>query len=609
MSESSAVSTGIANQDQVVNDFSITIGTVNGSGSQTSNLTIMRSIFKMGIPVSGKNIYPSNIQGMPTWYTIRVSKDGYLGRVPEPDIVIAMCPESFEEDVDRLPSGGVLIYDQGIRKDIGRDDIIRYPLPVRKLVRASDAPRNLRDYVANMVYVGALVHFLKLDINKVRQALDYHFSGKEKPVSINYQVIQSTVEWCAENIDKEDPYRLESMEVTKKSKLVNGNEAAAIGAAFGGVQFIGWYPITPATGLADMLKVYLPKLRKDPETGRNTFAIVQAEDELAAIGMAIGAGWGGLRSMTSTSGPGLSLMSEFVGLAYFSETPIVVWDVQRVGPSTGLPTRTSQGDVIMAHYLGHGDTQNILLFPGSAYECFEFGWKSFDLAERLQTPIFVLSDLDLGVNQWITEEFEYPDIEMDRGKVLWEEDLEERGGEWGRYLDVDGDGIPYRTVPGNKHPKSAWFARGTGHDEYARYSEDPEDFHQNMERLQKKYETARTLVPEPVMDEVGGAEIGILAYGSTDPAVQEAQDYLQDRGIPADYLRLRAIPFTSSVREFVKNHHRIYVVEMNRDGQVHKLLSLEVPEETHKLVSVAKVDGLPLTAEWILGEIINVEGK
>ncbi|MFO8037668.1 MAG: 2-oxoacid:acceptor oxidoreductase subunit alpha [Anaerolineales bacterium] len=609
MSESSAVSAGIANQDQVVNDFSITIGTVNGSGSQTSNLTIMRSIFKMGIPVSGKNIYPSNIQGMPTWYTIRVSKDGYLGRVPEPDIVIAMCPESFEEDVNRLPPGGVLIYDQGIRKEVGREDIIRYPLPVQKLVRASDTPRNLRDYVANMVYVGALVNFLNLDIDKVRQALEYHFSGREKPVSINYQVIQSAAEWCAANIEKVDPYRLESMEVTKKYKLVNGNEAAAIGAAFGGVQFVGWYPITPATGLADMLKVYLPKLRKDPETGRNTFAIVQAEDELAAIGMAIGAGWGGLRSMTSTSGPGLSLMAEFVGLAYFSETPLVVWDVQRVGPSTGLPTRTSQGDVIMAHYLGHGDTQNVLLFPGSAYECFEFGWKSFDLAERLQTPIFVLSDLDLGVNQWITEEFEYPDVEMDRGKVLWEEDLEELGGEWGRYLDVDGDGIPYRTVPGNKHPKSAWFARGTGHDAYARYSEDPEDFRQNMERLQKKYETARTLVPEPVIDEVEGAEIGILAYGSTDSAVQEAQDYLQDKGIPADYLRLRAIPFTSSVREFVKNHRRIYVVEMNRDGQVHKLLSLEVPEETHKLVSVAKVDGLPLEAEWILGEIINVEGK
>ncbi len=607
MSVSNAVSTEKSREDQVVNDFSITIGTVNGSGSQTSNLTIIRSIFKMGIPVSGKNIYPSNIQGMPTWYTIRVSKDGYVGRVPEPDIVVAMCPESFQEDVDRLPSGGVLIYDQGIRKEVGREDIIRYPLPVQKLVRASEAPRNLQDYVANMVYVGALVHFLDLDIDKVHQALDFHFSGKEKPVGINYQVVQSAAEWCAENLEKVDPYRLEPMQVTKKLKLINGNEAAAIGAAFGGVQFIGWYPITPATGLADMLKVYLPKLRKDPETGRNTFAIVQAEDELAAIGMAIGAGWGGLRAMTSTSGPGLSLMSEFAGLAYYSETPIVVWDVQRVGPSTGLPTRTSQGDVIMAHYLGHGDTQNVLLFPGSAYECFEFGWRSFDLAERLQMPIFVLSDLDLGVNQWITEEFEYPDVEMDRGKVLWEEDLEEWEGEWGRYLDVDGDGIPYRTVPGNKHPESAWFARGTGHDEYAHYSEDPEDFRKNMERLQKKYETARTLVPEPVIEEVEGAEIGILAYGSSDPPVQEAQDHLQEKGIPADYLRLRAIPFPFSVHKFVREHRRVYVVEMNRDGQVHKLLSLEVPGEAEKLVSVAKVDGLPLTAEWIAGEIMDAE--
>jgi 2-oxoglutarate ferredoxin oxidoreductase subunit alpha len=609
MSEENTVSAEKARKDQVINDFSITIGTVNGSGSQTSNLTIIRSIFRMGIPVSGKNIYPSNIQGMPTWYTIRVSKDGYVGRVPEPDIVIAMCPESFEEDVNKLPAGGVLIYDQGIRKDVDREDIIRYPLPVQKLVRASDAPRNLQDYVANMVYVGALVHFLDLDIEKVHQALEYHFSGKEKPISINYQVIQSAAEWCAGNLEKVDPYRLEPMQVTKKLKLVNGNEAAAIGAAFGGVQFIGWYPITPATGLADMLKIYLPKLRKDPETGRNTFAIVQAEDELAAIGMAIGAGWGGLRAMTSTSGPGLSLMAEFVGLAYFSETPLVVWDVQRVGPSTGLPTRTSQGDVNMAHYLGHGDTQNILLFPGSAYECFEFGWKAFDLAERLQTPIFVLSDLDLGVNQWITEEFEYPDVEMDRGKVLWEEDLEELEGEWGRYLDVDGDGIPYRTVPGNKHPESAWFARGTGHDDYARYSEDPEDFRQNMERLQKKYEKARNLVPEPVLDEVKGAEIGILAYGSTDPAIQEAQDYLCDQGIPADYLRVRGIPFSSAVHDFVRDHRRIYVVEMNRDGQMHKLLSLDIPEAVQKLVSVAKVDGLPLTAEWVLGEIMNAEGK
>jgi 2-oxoglutarate ferredoxin oxidoreductase subunit alpha len=302
-------------------------------------------------------------------------------------------------------------------------------------------------------------------------------------------------------------------------------------------------------------------------------------------------------------------MTEFAGLAYYSETPLVIWDVQRVGPSTGLPTRTSQGDVIMAHYLGHGDTQNILLFPGSPYECFEFGWKSFDIAERLQTPVYVLSDLDLGVNQWITEEFEYPEVEMDRGKVIWEDDLEALEGDWGRYLDVDGDGIPYRTVPGNKHPESAWFARGTGHDEYARYSEDPEDFLENMERLRKKYETARSLMPEPVLDEMEGAEVGILAYGSTDPAVQEARDHLRARGIPTDSLRLRAIPFTSVVHEFIRAHRQIYVVEINRDGQVHKLLSLEVPEETGKMVSVAKVDGLPLTAEWIVGQIESMEEK
>lgn len=593
----------------IVNDFSMIVGTVNGSGSQTSNLTLIRAIFKMGIPVSGKNIYPSNIQGMPTWFNIRVSKDGYTARAPQPEIVIAMCEESFQEDVDRLPSGGVLLYDEGFRQEIQREDIIRYPLPVRKLVRDSDAPRNLHDYVANMVYLGALVHFLGLDIAMVRDALDYHFSGKSKPIDLNYQIVQSAAQWCAENLEKQDPYHLEPMEAVEGLKLVSGNEAAAIGSAFGGVQFVGWYPITPATGLADMLQIYLPKLRKDPETGKNTFAVVQAEDELAAIGMAVGAGWGGIRAMTSTSGPGLSLMTEFAGLAYYSETPIVVWDVQRVGPSTGLPTRTSQGDVIMTHYLGHGDTQNIILFPGNPKECFQFGWKSFDLAERLQTPIFVLSDLDLGVNPWITEEFEYPDQEMDRGKVLWEEDLEEMSEKWGRYLDVDGDGIPYRTLPGNKHPDSAWFARGTGHDEYAVYSEDPDDYWRNMSRLKSKYETARSLVPEPVVEKVEGAELGILTYGSNDPAVKEARDYLSDDNIPADYMRIRAIPFTKAVHEFIRSHEVVYVVEMNRDGQVHQLLTLDIPEESDKLISVAKADGLPLTAGWILSEIRNAEGK
>ncbi len=595
--------------DQIVNDFSLMIGTVNGSGSQTSNLTLIRAIFKMGIPVSGKNIYPSNIQGMPTWFDIRVSKQGYTARKPETDISVAMNGDTFREDIERLHPGGVLVYDDGIRQDIERDDVFRYGIPVLKIVRDNDVPRNLQDYVANMVYVGALAFLLGIDMEEIRLALDYHFGGKEKPIELNSRVIEATKEWCDQNLEKEDPYCLEPMEATHGLKLVSGNEAAALGSAFGGVQFVGWYPITPATGLADMLQVHLPKIRKDPETGRNTFAIVQAEDELAAVGMAIGAGWGGIRAMTSTSGPGLSLMTEFVGLAYYSETPVVIWDVQRVGPSTGLPTRTSQGDVMMARYLGHGDTENILLFPASANECFEFGWKSFDLAERLQAPIFVLSDLDLGVNPWITEEFAYPDQEMDRGKVLWEEDLEEMGEKWGRYLDVDGDGIPYRTVPGNKHPESAWFGRGTGHDEYARYSEDPDDYWRNMERLKKKYETARNMVPEPVIDSMDGAEVGILAYGSTDPAVQEARDYLQEEGIKTDYLRLRSIPFTKSVQEFVESHRMTYVVELNRDGQVHQLLSLDVPQHVNNLTSVARVDGLPMTAVWIKSEIMKAEGK
>ena len=596
-------------RDQIVNDFSLMIGTVNGSGSQTSNLTLIRSIFKMGIPVSGKNIYPSNIQGMPTWFDIRVSKQGYTARKPETDISVAMNADTFREDVERLHAGGVLVYDDGIREDIERDDVFRYGIPVQQIVRDNDVPRNLQDYVANMVYVGALACLLGIDMEEIRLALNYHFGGKEKPIELNSRVIEATKEWCDENLEKEDPYRLEPMEATHDLKLVSGNEAAALGSAFGGVQFVGWYPITPATGLADMLQIHLPKIRKDPETGKNTFAIIQAEDELAAIGMAIGAGWGGIRAMTSTSGPGLSLMTEFAGLAYYSETPVVIWDVQRVGPSTGLPTRTSQGDVMMARYLGHGDTENILLLPASANECFEFGWKSFDLAERLQAPIFVLSDLDLGVNPWITEEFAYPDQEMDRGKVLWEEDLEEMSEKWGRYLDVDGDGIPYRTLPGNKHPESAWFGRGTGHDEYARYSEDPDDYWKNMERLKKKYETARSMVPEPVIDTMEGAEVGILAYGSTDPAVQEARDYLLQEGIKTDYLRLRSIPFTASVEEFLESHRMTYVVELNRDGQVHQLLSLDVPRHVDKLTSVARVDGLPMTAVWIKSEIMKAEGK
>ncbi len=498
-----------------VNDFSITVATVNGSGSQTSNLTILRALFKMGIPVSGKNLFPSNIQGLPTWYTIRVSKDGFLARREEHEIVVAMNPATFAEDLASVDPGGAFFYADDIKQAINRQDIAAYPMPVKQIARDSGAPSNLRDYVANMVYVGVLAQMLDIDLDKIYQALNFHFKGKTKPIDLNFGVVQAAAQWAADNLAKKDPFRVEPMDATQGLIMADGNTAAALGAIYGGVQFAAWYPITPATSLAEGLLEYLPVLRKDPETGKNTYAVVQAEDELAAIGMAVGAGWAGLRAMTSTSGPGLSLMTEYAGLAYFTEVPLVVWDVQRVGPSTGLPTRTAQGDLTFVYFMGHGDTQQVILLPGSVNECFEFGWRAFDIAERLQTPVFVLTDLDFGMNQWMTEPFEYPETPMDRGKVLWEEDLEKLKEGWARYRDVDGDGIPYRTLPGNRHPKAAYFTRGTGHDEDARYSEDPQVWHDNLIRLKKKYETARSYVPAPVVDTQDGASLGIIAFGSS----------------------------------------------------------------------------------------------
>lgn len=583
----------------ILNDFSITVGTSNGSGSQTSNLTLLRSLFKMGIPVSGKNLFPSNIQGLPTWYTIRVSKDGYLARREEHEIVVAMNPDSFSQDLSDVLPGGIFLYADDIKIPITREDIFLYPMPVKQLVTDSGAPSSLKNYVANMVYVGVLAQLLGIDLNKVKEALDFHFKSKPKPIELNFGIVEMAARWAEENLEKRDPYRVEAMDATHDFIMADGNTAAALGAIFGGLNLIAWYPITPATSLVEALEEYLPMLRKDPETGKNTYAVIQAEDELAAIGMAIGAGWAGLRAMTSTSGPGLSLMTEFAGLAYYSEVPLVVWDIQRVGPSTGLPTRTSQGDLAMVYYLGHGDTQNVILLPGSVNECFEFGWKAFDLAERLQWPVYVLSDLDFGMNQWMTEPFEYPDQPIDRGKVLWEIDLEELSGKWARYKDVDGDGIPYRTVPGNKHPAAAWFARGTGHDEDAVYTEDSEEYERNMARLKRKFETARSVVPDPVIDLMEDANIGIIAYGSTLPAVQEARHHLAENGLPTDLLQLRAIPFTTEVTEFIYNHERTYVVEMNRDGQLHQLLSLEYAPVCAKLTSVAHLDGLPMTARFV----------
>jgi 2-oxoglutarate/2-oxoacid ferredoxin oxidoreductase subunit alpha len=586
--------------DKVVNDFSIIVGTKNGSGSQTANNTLLRAIFKMGIPVSGKNLFPSNIQGLPTWYTIRANKDGFIARREDNEIVIAMNPDSFARDLASVMPGGAFYYADDIKQPISRADIAVYPMPVKQIVRGDPTiPSDFRDLVGNMVYVGILAHMIGIDLETIHAALSFHFKGKQKPIDMNFKMVNAGVEWAKTNLEKKDPYFLEPMNKTEGLIMADGNTAAAIGSIFGGAQFVSWYPITPASSLAEAINDYFPMLRKR-EDGKHTYAVVQAEDELAAIGMAVGAGWSGLRALTSTSGPGLSLMTEFAGLAYYAEIPIVVWDIQRIGPSTGLPTRTSQADLAFAHAIGHGDTETIILLPGNINECFDFGWQAFDLAERLQTPVFVLSDLDMGMNQWMSKPFQYPDKPMDRGKVLWEKDLEELKGNWARYLDKDSDGIPYRTIPGNKHPLSAYFTRGTGHDEQARYTEDNVVFQRNMERLKKKFVTAKQYLPKAVTDMTEGAKVGVIAYGSTEAAINEARVQLEkEYGMKTSFLRVRSVPFTSDVDDFVHAHDQIFVVEMNRDGQLHQLLTVAYSEAALNFKSVAFGDGMPASAKWV----------
>ncbi|HKG55063.1 MAG TPA: 2-oxoacid:acceptor oxidoreductase subunit alpha [Anaerolineales bacterium] len=586
--------------DKVVNDFSIIVGTKNGSGSSTANNTLLRAIFKMGIPVSGKNLFPSNIQGLPTWYTIRANKDGFTARREENEIVIAMNPDSFARDLASVAPGGAFFYADDIKQPITRADVAIYPMPVKQIVRGDPGiPSDFRDLVGNMVYVGILAQTVGLDLEKIYAALNFHFKGKQKPIDMNFNTVKASAEWAKVNLPKKDPFFLEPMDKTDGLIMADGNTAAAVGSIFGGVQFAAWYPITPASSLAESLNDYFPLLRKR-EDGKHTYAVLQAEDELAAIGMAIGAGWSGLRSMTSTSGPGLSLMTEFAGLAYYAEIPVVVWDVQRIGPSTGLPTRTSQADLTFVNSMGHGDTQSVILLPGSVEECFEFGWRAFDVAEQLQAPVFVLSDLDMGMNQWMSKPFQYPDTSMQRGKVLWDKDIEELKGNWGRYLDKDGDGIPYRTVPGNKHPMSSYFTRGTGHDENARYTEDSSVWLRNMDRLRKKYETARTYVPAPVSYTKPGATVGIVGYGSTEAAILEAIHQLDtEHGIKADFMRIRALPFPQEVADFIQQYDQILVVEQNRDGQLKQLLTVEYPDQAANLKSVAFGDGMPASAKWV----------
>jgi len=591
----------------IVNDFSIVAATVNGSGSQTANTVLLRALFKMGIPVSGKNLFPSNIAGLPTWFSIRLNKDGFLSRRDKAEILVAMNQQTAAEDIANVAPGGVCIYPSEWKLKESRGDIVYYTLPIQQMAKDSGASTDLRPYVANMAYVGALAELLGIDMGEIEAAVSAHFKGKAKPIELNFGVVLKAAQYVREHLTKRDPYRVERMNQNTGKILVNGNSAGALGAVFGGFTVASWYPITPSTSLIDALTDYARQLRVDPETGEHTYVIVQAEDEIAALGMVVGAGWAGARAMTSTSGPGISLMTEYAGLAYFTEVPAVVWDIQRMGPSTGLPTRVSQGDILLCYYLGHGDTRHVCLLPGNMLECFEFGWRSFDLAERLQTVIFVLSDLDLGMNLWMSEPFAYPDRPMDRGKVLSAEDVARLEG-FNRYEDVDGDGIPYRTLPGTDHPLAAYFTRGSGHNIKAQYTERPDEWEANLQRLARKFETARTLVPRPVVDEVAGAEIGLIAYGSTDQAIPEVRQILAQQGIKTSYLRLRALPTEETFQRFVRVYPRLYVIENNFDGQMAKILQTDAPEYAGRIRSIAHCDGLPLTATWIVQALMKQEG-
>ena len=595
-------------QAEIVNDLSIQVATVNGSGSQSSNNVLMRSIFQMGIPISGKNLFPSNIAGLPTWFTIRASKHGHVARKREIDILVALNPETAKEDVESLAPGRVVIYEEKLNLSRLRDDLIFYPIPFSKIAAEVVSNARLRKLVANMAYVGSVAELLGIEMAEVETAIGKWFKTKQKAVDLNIKVTHLGAEYVRKHAPKRDPYRLERMNETQGKIIIDGNSACALGAMFGGATVVTWYPITPASSLCESLTDYMQRYRIDPKTGKATFAIVQAEDELAALGMAIGAGWAGARAMTSTSGPGISLMAEFTGLAHFAEIPCVIFDIQRVGPSTGLPTRTSQGDIFSLYYLSHGDTKHVVLFAANMKECFEFSRVAFDLAERFQQPIFVASDLDIAMNNWMADPFDYPDKVYDRGKVLTAEDLN-RLGEFGRYRDVDGDGIPYRTLPGTEHPLAAYFTRGSGHDESARYTEKPEEYEKLMNRLARKFETAKNWVPQPEIQYVDGAEVGLIAYGSTDVAIEESRDQLrQEEGLETNYLRVRALPFTSQLSHFVSRCKRVYVVEQNRDGQLGDLLRLEVGTEVRGIQKILAYSGLPIDARFITEQVLSLEG-
>lgn len=597
----------------VVNDFSIHVATANGSGSQSANNVLIRTIFQMGVPVSGKNLFPSNIQGEPTWFTIRVNQDGFVGRKADIDILVAMNPQTAHADLKDLRPGTVCISPTALGLDKVRNDVTHYQVPFAELANESTDNPKLRKLLLNMVYVGVLGELFGLHFSELEKAVRRQFAGKGKAIDSNMTALNKGRDWTRANITKADPFIVRALEGeasrTKGQILIDGNSATALGALFAGVTVVAWYPITPSSSVCETLTDYLQAHRVDKVTGKATFAVVQAEDELAAAGMVLGASWAGARAMTATSGPGISLMAEFAGLGYYAEIPAVIFDVQRTGPSTGMPTRTSQADITFVYGLSHGDTRHIVLLPATVEECYTMAMEAFELADLFQTPVFVLSDLDLGMNLFMSPRFQYPETPISRGKVLNADDLT-RLGTFGRYRDVDGDGIAYRTLPGTEHPLAAYFTRGSGHNENAGYSEKPGDYVANVDRLTRKHNTARAHVPQPVIDTVDGADVGIISFGSSHLAVEEARHQLAQSGIRTSYLRLRALPFAQAeLRRFVRTHKRVYVVEQNRDGQMAQLLRQELPASyVRKLRSVLHYNGLPLHAQFVTDSISRQEG-
>jgi 2-oxoglutarate/2-oxoacid ferredoxin oxidoreductase subunit alpha len=606
MSQSESAAGGAAVKSRIVNDLSIQVATVNGSGSQTANLVLLRAIFQMGVPVSGKNMFPSNIAGLPTWYTIRANRDGYVGRKKEVDFLVAMNPETAQEDVLTLAPGAAVLYDEPLKLSTLRSDVVFYPVPFDKIVAEVCKDAKLRRLVKNMIYDGVLSALLNIDLGLMEHALKKQLGKKLKAIELNMGALEAGAAYARQHLTKQDPFWIEPMNTTAGMILVEGNAAAAFGCMMAGVTVCAWYPITPSSSLPETLIQLMKKYRHDAD-GKATYAIVQAEDEIASIGMVLGAGWAGARAMTSTSGPGISLMSEFAGLAYYAEVPGVIFDIQRVGPSTGLPTRTAQGDILSVATLSHGDTKQIMLIPASVEECYRMSMDAFDLAERFQTLVFVMSDLDLAMNTWMSTTFEYPDRPLDRGKVLDAAALA-RLGSWGRYKDVDGDGIPYRTVPGNDMP--AYFTRGSGHNEKGQYSERPDDYVNNMDRLARKFETSRQHMPRPEVIHDDGAEIGIIGYGTSHWAIEESRTQLErEFRVRTGYLRLRAYPFTEELEAFLDRYARIYVVEQNRDAQMLALMRLEIsPAHSAKLRSVLHYSGLPIDARSVTDAIEAQEG-